>query len=708
MSLNVGGIHVLAKKGIDRARVVAAIKAHWKAIGAKPLKGDPLALEPLSVQKTGKVGFIVADQGTDATKKKREWIAIYDSERYHADPELARALAKELATLVVIWSFSGSVDQASAGAYGPGAAEMKKELGASWGKIEKAVGNLPYAFIYFNKLKDDGVDMSQLEAFGFEKIPYRKDAQYRGPSEGEKKRMGAEEDANTLVESGDVPAIRALWKSKPDLRHRLLAQIYDLDEKKPETAKTVLAFASEIIADKSYWRTEKLARSALREDDEATFARATEALGDRAMALEFFAHELLQAKDFPRALRAFRAATRSKTATVTAWNNLAYTLIFAPCDRQEARALLKEAEERGPKNPAIFHNTACVWVKLGDKDAALAAVANAVRCNYELVDRMRTDDDLAPIRDDPRFAAAFEAKPAIGLDELVTVVQHGKRAHVVQRPVVMMDFFLENRLPPEVCPGIAELLDAYIADVPKNALCKYRVRGPWKKISPGTITRDKKKLCEAKKSHFVDIAYRGETDDGGGDATPHGIEIEVWGADDDFGDHTHVPHVALWFPPSDDDVEALVERFGRYAKLVRVEAAACGLHVLTRRSDYVETWWHDSTMQDMAEKRFICHETHPFREWQQERAPGVSWLTLVSKKIAPKSMKLGAAKTIDLGDSICIRASMRPTLVQEGFGALPSVARALKPIRLVEEKNAEATARYARFDALEDGPFSPG
>src|SRR5580765_3131686 len=100
MSLNVGGIHVLAKKGIDRARVVSAIKTHWKKLGAKPLKGDPLSLSPLSVQKTAKLGFIVANPGADATKKKRSWIAIYDSERYHADAELARVLAKELGTLV--------------------------------------------------------------------------------------------------------------------------------------------------------------------------------------------------------------------------------------------------------------------------------------------------------------------------------------------------------------------------------------------------------------------------------------------------------------------------------------------------------------------------------------------------------------------------------------------------------------------------------
>jgi hypothetical protein len=708
MSLHVGGIHVLAGKGIDRAKVVAAIKAHWKKRGAKPLTGNPLELEPLSVQKTGKLGFVVAEKTKDATKKKREWIAIYDSERYHGDSELARALAKDLGTLVVIWSFTGSVDQASASAYGPGAAEMKKLLGKSWGKIESAVSDLPYAMLYFNKLRDEGVDVEkELEVFGFEGIPFRKDAEYRGPSAHEKKTMGSEADAKALAESGDVAALRALWKSRPKLRHAILSILYDLDEREETTAKTVLAFADEIIADEAYWRTEKLARSAIREDDDAVLARAAEALGDHANGLEFFANELLQAKDYARALRAIRATTRAKTASLTAWNNLAYTLIYAPCDPKEARVLLKEAEERGAQNPAIFHNTACVWVKLGDHDAALAAVANAVRCNYDLVDRMKADDDLAPIRSDPRFAAAFEAKPAVSFDELVSIIEHKKDKHTVQRPVVRVDFFLENKAPPEVCPGIAALLDAYVADVPKDALASSRKNGPWNKLSKGTMTRDKKKLLEAKKSHFVHVDYRGATDEGGGDATPYGIEIEVWGMNDDFGDHTHVPHVALWFPTSvlDDDVEGLVKRVCGYAKLVRLEAGACGLHMLKRRSDYAETWWHGDTMADMAKKRFLCHETHPFREWQEKRAPGVAWLTLVSKKIAPKSMKLGAAKTIDLGDSICIRASSRPSLTQDGFGALPSVARALKPIRLAEEKNAEATARYARYDALEDGPF---
>ncbi len=51
MGLSVGGIYVRTS---DRERVVAAIRAHWLAVGPRPLDAghDPLALEPLGVENT--------------------------------------------------------------------------------------------------------------------------------------------------------------------------------------------------------------------------------------------------------------------------------------------------------------------------------------------------------------------------------------------------------------------------------------------------------------------------------------------------------------------------------------------------------------------------------------------------------------------------------------------------------------------------------
>lgn len=62
-------------------------------------------------------------------------------------------------------------------------------------------------------------------------------------------------------------------------------------------------------------------------------------------------------------------------------------------------------------------NIACARVALGEHDAAIASVERAMQvCPRWLRQGMRTameaDDDLAPLRDDPRFAAAIGRRPA--------------------------------------------------------------------------------------------------------------------------------------------------------------------------------------------------------------------------------------------------------------------------------------------------------
>jgi hypothetical protein len=281
--------------------------------------------------------------------------------------------------------------------------------------------------------------------------------------------MASEADATKLVAKGDVAAIRDLWDSAPKLRDHVLKEIKELDENVTTTADTVLAFRREIIADAAYWRIEKVARMAALSDDEASFQAGTSALGEHASGLEHFAHGLIQKGDHARAVRVLRAVVASPTASLTSWNNLAYALLFASLPLDESRPLLAAAEKRGAQNPNIFHNTACVWVKLGASQEALGAVENAVRCGYTLLDRMRADDDLAPLRSDPRFDAAFAAKTRVGFDELVTTILHKGTNRVVARPVVKMDFFLESLEPPLVCEGLSVLLDTRFTYSPEEA-----------------------------------------------------------------------------------------------------------------------------------------------------------------------------------------------------------------------------------------------
>ena len=104
MSLNVGALWV---RTADRDRVVALIRQYWTERGAQPITTDPLQVEPLSVDKTGQLAFAVAPPATsagtigavEAGAGDPVWVAVYDSQRYTADSELAAHLQKPLGTV---------------------------------------------------------------------------------------------------------------------------------------------------------------------------------------------------------------------------------------------------------------------------------------------------------------------------------------------------------------------------------------------------------------------------------------------------------------------------------------------------------------------------------------------------------------------------------------------------------------------------------
>lgn len=59
------------------------------------------------------------------------------------------------------------------------------------------------------------------------------------------------------------------------------------------------------------------------------------------------------------------------------------------------------------RDPAVFDNTAGLFVKLGDKQKALACIQICKELNYVNFDAMPTMDDYASIKDDPDFIALF-------------------------------------------------------------------------------------------------------------------------------------------------------------------------------------------------------------------------------------------------------------------------------------------------------------
>jgi uncharacterized Zn-binding protein involved in type VI secretion len=72
-------------------------------------------------------------------------------------------------------------------------------------------------------------------------------------------------------------------------------------------------------------------------------------------------------------------------------------------DVTRARAILQEGLELHPEAEALHYNLACLEAVSGNREAALAALADAVERRAEAAGWARDDADFASLRDDPEF-----------------------------------------------------------------------------------------------------------------------------------------------------------------------------------------------------------------------------------------------------------------------------------------------------------------
>ena len=78
--------------------------------------------------------------------------------------------------------------------------------------------------------------------------------------------------------------------------------------------------------------------------------------------------------------------------------------LFASGQHAEAKRLLLEALDRYEERNTLLYNLACAEAQLGETEAAFDHLAAALPGRADLAELARGDDDLAPLRDDPRFA----------------------------------------------------------------------------------------------------------------------------------------------------------------------------------------------------------------------------------------------------------------------------------------------------------------
>ena len=70
----------------------------------------------------------------------------------------------------------------------------------------------------------------------------------------------------------------------------------------------------------------------------------------------------------------------------------------------KAYETLKTLQEKNPNHPALFYNLACYYALTSQIDPAWESLQNAVTLGFKNIAAIKTDPDLAPLRNDPRYA----------------------------------------------------------------------------------------------------------------------------------------------------------------------------------------------------------------------------------------------------------------------------------------------------------------
>ena len=100
-------------------------------------------------------------------------------------------------------------------------------------------------------------------------------------------------------------------------------------------------------------------------------------------------------------------AAPGRAYTPLAWElNRDVLPLFDSADYAAAKRLLEQARPDYPDDPApILYNLSCAEAQLGEADEALTHLAEAIDNDPRFAEYARDDDDLASLRDDPRFPA---------------------------------------------------------------------------------------------------------------------------------------------------------------------------------------------------------------------------------------------------------------------------------------------------------------
>jgi tetratricopeptide (TPR) repeat protein len=113
------------------------------------------------------------------------------------------------------------------------------------------------------------------------------------------------------------------------------------------------------------------------------------------------ADALFGSQKWADAARAYEAITKAEAANGRAWYRLGVSLHQLGRYAQAVEAYQKALGVN--QNPVAMYNLACSYARMGDKEKAFEWLTKALQAGFAQVALLKTDVDLASLRDDARF-----------------------------------------------------------------------------------------------------------------------------------------------------------------------------------------------------------------------------------------------------------------------------------------------------------------
>jgi hypothetical protein len=701
MGLNVGGIYLKAREDLTQNKVADFIKEFWIKQGAKISTTDPLSFRPLSLRKTGLLGFAVFPKAKDI--KGQEWIGIYDSERYYADPKLAEALAKMFNTEVWFYEITDVSNFAHAAKY----VGKNKISSSEYSRVIKKAESFPYSFIYFNHLKElDPQQTKNVNFLAFESVPYIENQYYSGP---DPKRLKVNQQIAVIQEFVRKKEADALLKLSlfdetfyeviiPVLESTILDDQVSIDfiyKLGPLAVKHKHAYASIIEA-------------AIRKNDEGLLKSAlSKLLPSNRKVLEDRADDI-EKKDPYIAFRLLEVSSRL-FSDPRIYNNAVYQLAYVmkngqKVDPKYTEDLLKKAYKAGAINPWILHNLANVYVFQSRYEEALDCITKALQYGYPEIELLKKDEDLLPIRKDPRFKEAFSTiNSPKSLDYLkdFRVSPKGKKL-MWTTPAIGLHLYLEGT---NAHKAVADLMERLYKDFPKMfSFFKPIEKNIFLAADPSKVKKQVKRMREMKKVDEYIIYYN----------------ALAFGEACDQRFYAHLVKngpgiVSITLPVGlTKDPEKLAKRLIEYASMLPFTMGNGGYSIST----YLEGHSYSRTTNDIfhileSHWGFTVSQIETGFEIQSELIVP-SWLTFVNKRLASKTkpklekirIKGLISKVADKG--LVIQAAYKPFVGLASHPIdleyLPEVVKALGGSRLnfKDTENAYAKMEIGRLDKVKN------